>query len=203
MRKTHQQNRAPQKNPHLHRIVSCTNRTTFPSRYSMSPIRPNGCRRISSTFCLRRGTGFRSNHSAINAVYQSAAIIQMSELINSLTKASARAFSASRLCCRIFCASTGLDAGLRGGLSLPLLNRNNPVPPLFGLVSRDVSLDPEQTNNFKPYYTTFLRFKFKTLANRHEMTCYQNLDVGVVTFAMMSLCACLYAQHLAGKQNTE
>lgn len=57
-----------------------------------------------------------------------------------LTNASANAVSASLLCCKIFWARTGLDAGLRGGLSLP--RRNRPKVDRFGLVSRDVSRDP-------------------------------------------------------------
>lgn len=55
-----------------------------------------------------------------------------------LTKTSAKAFSASLLCCKIFWANTGLEAGLIGGLSFPLLYL---FKLLFGLVSLETSLE--------------------------------------------------------------
>lgn len=60
-----------------------------------------------------------------------------------LTKASAKADSASLLCCNIFWAITGLDAGLGGGRSLAPLLLNRPrLESRVGLVSRDASLEP-------------------------------------------------------------
>lgn len=59
-----------------------------------------------------------------------------------LTKASAKAHSASLLCCSIRCAITGREAGLIGGLSLPLLFNLLKLVPLVGLVSLEVSLEP-------------------------------------------------------------
>lgn len=58
-----------------------------------------------------------------------------------LTSASASALSASLLCCNIFCAMTGLAAGLIGGRSLDLRYRAKPGVRV-GLVSLDVSLEP-------------------------------------------------------------
>lgn len=56
------------------------------------------------------------------------------------TKASAKAFSASLLCCNIFCAITGREAGLRGGRSL--VRNLLRLEPRVGLVSLDASLEP-------------------------------------------------------------
>lgn len=63
--------------------------------------------------------------------------------VNQLTNASSRADSASLLCCNILCAMTGLEAGLRGGLSdMPLLLNLLRLESLDGLVSLEASLEP-------------------------------------------------------------
>lgn len=60
-----------------------------------------------------------------------------------LTNASANACSASVEACSIFAAITGRDAGLKGGLSQMVRDRNLPkLESLDGLVSLDASLEP-------------------------------------------------------------
>lgn len=60
-----------------------------------------------------------------------------------ITNASANACSASVDACNILAAITGREAGLNGGLSQIVLDRNLPkLVSLDGLVSLDASLEP-------------------------------------------------------------
>lgn len=130
---------------YLHHWLFWTNQTIFPNKHSRFPNHLSGC---PETACLSLSCSAwsdRGNNPSGRISAKTNWIKSKDNYVDDCcpTNASANACSASVEACRILAAMTGRDAGLSGGLSQTVLDRNLPkLESLDGLVSLDASLEP-------------------------------------------------------------